>query len=179
MMQIFYYINQPCTPSFPIGLVKTESDFNVRSTETFVFWHLSCHLEVTEIGVFLAALCCLILRRPNLEVATRPFHKQVKILRQFQFHVTLGKVSLQLLLVVQILVDFVLTQSALLDLFIYFDASIFSKMTFPPLGNSDHVAFSVFIDSPPNSKQNVPFHCMTYEHSCADCRLCNMRHKIT
>ena len=31
---MFYYINQPCTPSFPIGLVKTESDFIVRSIET-------------------------------------------------------------------------------------------------------------------------------------------------
>ena len=178
-MQIFYYIIQPCTPSFPIGLVKTESDFNVRSTETFVFWHLSCHLEVTEIGVFLAALCCLILRRPNLEVATRPFHKQVKILRQFQFHVTLRKVSLQLLLVVQILV-ILYSHSLLFWIYLFILMLVFfSKMTFPPLGNSDHVAFSVFIDSPPNSKQNVPFHCMSYEHSCADCRLCNMRHKIT
>ena len=28
-----YYIGQPCTPSFHIGLVKSESDF-VRSVET-------------------------------------------------------------------------------------------------------------------------------------------------
>ena len=27
-------INQLCTPSFPIGLVKTKSDFIVRSVET-------------------------------------------------------------------------------------------------------------------------------------------------
>ena len=29
-----YYINQSCTPSFPIALVKTKSDFIVRSVET-------------------------------------------------------------------------------------------------------------------------------------------------
>ena len=34
MSQIFYYINQPHTPSFSIGLVKTKSDFIVRSVET-------------------------------------------------------------------------------------------------------------------------------------------------
>ena len=31
---MFYYINQPRNPSFPIGLVKTETDFIVRSVET-------------------------------------------------------------------------------------------------------------------------------------------------
>ena len=31
---MFYYINQLGTPSFPIGLVKTESDFIVRLGET-------------------------------------------------------------------------------------------------------------------------------------------------
>ena len=31
---MFYYIDQPRMPSFPIGLVKTESDFIVRSVET-------------------------------------------------------------------------------------------------------------------------------------------------
>ena len=30
---MFHYIHQPPTPSFPIGLVKTESDFIVRSVE--------------------------------------------------------------------------------------------------------------------------------------------------
>ena len=34
MRHMFYYIDQACTPSFPIGLVKTESDFIVRSVET-------------------------------------------------------------------------------------------------------------------------------------------------
>ena len=29
-----YYINQPCIPSFPIGLIKTESDFIIRPVET-------------------------------------------------------------------------------------------------------------------------------------------------
>ena len=31
---MFYYIDQTCTPSFSSGLVKTESDFIVRSLET-------------------------------------------------------------------------------------------------------------------------------------------------
>ena len=31
---MFYYTDQPSTPSFPIGLVKTESDFIARSVET-------------------------------------------------------------------------------------------------------------------------------------------------
>ena len=31
---MFYYINQTCTPSFPVGLVKTEFDFTVTSVET-------------------------------------------------------------------------------------------------------------------------------------------------
>ena len=67
---MFYYIDQPHTPSFPIGLVKTKSDF-VRSVETalgrwtlvvavisvdaypfFAFSDLTCHLEDTRIGVF-------------------------------------------------------------------------------------------------------------------------------
>ena len=65
------YINQSHTPSFPIGFVKTESDFIVRSVETglgrltlkvaaisvdaypFVaFSDLTCHLGDTGIGVF-------------------------------------------------------------------------------------------------------------------------------
>ena len=68
---MFYYINQPCTPSFPIGLVKTESDFIVRSVETglgrwmlvvavinvdaypfLAFPDLTCHLVDRGIGVF-------------------------------------------------------------------------------------------------------------------------------
>ena len=31
---MFYFIDKPCTPFFPIGLVKTESDFIVRLVET-------------------------------------------------------------------------------------------------------------------------------------------------
>ena len=66
-----FYIDQLCTPSFPIGLVKTKSDFIVGSIETglgkgtlvvavisvdaypfLAFSDLTCHLEDTEIGVF-------------------------------------------------------------------------------------------------------------------------------
>ena len=68
---MFYYIEQPHTPSFPNGLVKTESDFAVRSVETDLgIWKLvvavisvdaypflaisdlTCHLEEAGIGVF-------------------------------------------------------------------------------------------------------------------------------
>ena len=31
---MFYYIHQPRTPTFPIGLVKTESNFFVRPVDT-------------------------------------------------------------------------------------------------------------------------------------------------
>ena len=67
----FYYTDHPCIPSFPIGLVKTKSDFIVRSVETglarwtlvvtvisddaypfLAFSNLTCHPEDTEISVF-------------------------------------------------------------------------------------------------------------------------------
>ena len=32
--KMFYYINQLCTPSFSTELIKTESDFFVRSVQT-------------------------------------------------------------------------------------------------------------------------------------------------
>ena len=57
---------------------------------------------------------------------------------------------------------------ALLDLFISSDASICSTMAFPPLGNSDHVVVSVSIDFPINSKQDILFHHVAYDNSCAD-----------
>ena len=66
-----FYIDLLHTPSFPIGLVKTESGFIVRSVETglgrwkqvvavisvdaypfLAFSDLTCHLEDTEIGIF-------------------------------------------------------------------------------------------------------------------------------
>ena len=57
---------------------------------------------------------------------------------------------------------------ALLDLFIFSDASICSLMAFPTLGNSDHVVVSVSIDFPTNSQRNVPFHRIAYDYSRAD-----------
>ena len=57
---------------------------------------------------------------------------------------------------------------ALLDLFISSDAGICSAMAFPPLGNSDHVVFSVSIAFPSNLQQDAPFHCIAYGYSCAD-----------
>ena len=66
-----FYIDQRCTPSFPIGLVKTESGIIVGSVETglerwtrvlavdsvdaypfLAFSDLPCHLEDTGIDVF-------------------------------------------------------------------------------------------------------------------------------
>ena len=68
---MFYCIDQPPTPSFLIGLVKTKSDFIVRSVETglgrwtlvvalisvyayhfLAFSDLTCNFEDTRIGVF-------------------------------------------------------------------------------------------------------------------------------
>ena len=68
---MFCYIDQPRTPSFPNRLLKTESDFIVRSVKTdlgrgmlvvavisinaytfLAFSDLTCHLEDTETGVF-------------------------------------------------------------------------------------------------------------------------------
>ena len=73
----FYCINQPVTPSFCIGLAKTESGFIVRSVETglgkwmlvvamisvdaypfLAFSDLNCLLDDTRIGVF---WCCTVL----------------------------------------------------------------------------------------------------------------------
>ena len=71
MGEKFHYIDQPCTPSFPIGFVKTESDSIARSVETdlgkwmlvvavisvdaypfLAFPNLICHLDDTGTGVF-------------------------------------------------------------------------------------------------------------------------------
>ena len=68
---MFYYIDQFRTPSFPIWLVKTKSNFIVGSVEAslgkwmlvvtvisvdaypfLAFSDLTCHLEDTGIGVF-------------------------------------------------------------------------------------------------------------------------------
>ena len=57
---------------------------------------------------------------------------------------------------------------AILDLFLTSDASIYSAMAFPPLGNCDHVVFSVSIDFPSNSQRDAPFHRIAYDYSRAD-----------
>ena len=41
-------------------------------------------------------------------------------------------------------------------------------MAFAPLGSSDHVVVSVFIDFPTNSQQDAPFHRTAYDYSRAD-----------
>ena len=55
---------------------------------------------------------------------------------------------------------------ALLDFFLSSDASICSTKAFPPLGNSDHVVISGFIDFPSYSQQDAPFHRIAYDYSC-------------
>ena len=57
---------------------------------------------------------------------------------------------------------------ALLDLFISSDTRICSTIAFSPLTNSDRVVVSVSISFPVNSKQDTPFHCVSYDYSCAD-----------
>ena len=55
---------------------------SVHAYPFWVFSDLTYHLKDTEIGVFLVALCCLIVEIQNLEVtAKRLLHQQVKILR--------------------------------------------------------------------------------------------------
>ena len=56
---------------------------------------------------------------------------------------------------------------ALVNLFISSDASICSTKAFPLLGNSDHVAVSVSIDLPSNSKRDAPFHRIAFDYSLA------------
>ena len=58
--------------------------------------------------------------------------------------------------------------SALLELFLSFDASVYSTMSFPLLANLDHVIVSVSIDFLSNSQHDALFHCIAYDYSCAD-----------
>ena len=57
---------------------------------------------------------------------------------------------------------------ALLDLFLFSDASTCSTMDFLPLGNSDHVFVSVSIYLPTNSQRDAPFHRIAHDYSRAD-----------
>ena len=52
---MLYYIDQPHTPSFPIGLVKIESDVIVRSFETGLRrWMLVVAVISVDVYPFLA-----------------------------------------------------------------------------------------------------------------------------
>ena len=57
---------------------------------------------------------------------------------------------------------------ALLDLFVFSEASICSAITFPQLENSDHVAATISMDFPSNSKQDDPYHRIDYDYCRAD-----------
>ena len=65
---------------------------------------------------------------------------------------------------------------ALVDLFLFSDASICSTVAFPPLRNSDHVVVSVSIDVPSYSQQDALFHHIAYDYSCAD--WCGLHHHL-
>ena len=60
------------------------------------------------------------------------------------------------------------TDNSIISLFLSSDASICSTMAFPPLGNSDHVVVSVFIDLPSNSQQDALFYRIAYDNPHAD-----------
>ena len=64
--------------------------------------------------------------------------------------------------------DFDSHSRGLSDLFIPYDASICSTVTFPPLENSDRVVVSVSTDFPPDLKRAASFHCTAFDYSCAD-----------
>ena len=57
---------------------------------------------------------------------------------------------------------------AVLDLFFSSDASIFSAMAFPPLGDSDQVFISVSINFSSNSQRYATFHRIPYDYSRAN-----------
>ena len=57
---------------------------------------------------------------------------------------------------------------ALFDLFISYDANICSTIAFPPLGNSDHVVVSVYLDFTSHSQWDASFHHIFYGYSRAD-----------
>ena len=58
--------------------------------------------------------------------------------------------------------------SSLLDFFLSSDTSICSTKAFPQLGNSNHIAISVSIDFPANSKRDTLFHRIAYDYSRAN-----------
>ena len=64
--------------------------------------------------------------------------------------------------------DFDSHSPALLHVFISSNHRICSTVTFPPLGNSDHVVVSVFIDFRSVSGQDAPYRRIVYDYSCAD-----------
>ena len=112
---MFYYIDQSCTPSFPIGLVKTESEFIVRSVETDLGrWTLATAvINVNAYPIWLSQawpvtfriqeyVCCLISRRPNLEVATETSTSAGKTIGVLLVSYCTDSVFLQLYLVVWI-----------------------------------------------------------------------------
>ena len=58
--------------------------------------------------------------------------------------------------------------SAVLEFFLFFEASICFTMVVSPLGNSDHLVVSVSINFLSSSKRDALFHCIAYDYFCAD-----------
>ena len=112
---MFYYINQPRTPSFPIGLVTTESNFLVRSVETGL-GRLTLVVSVISVHVYpfcLSQTWPVTLRIKELVFSgcnlppdsnetklgsrtKRLLHQQVKIPVQFWCHIVHGSVPVEL-----------------------------------------------------------------------------------
>ena len=57
---------------------------------------------------------------------------------------------------------------ALLNLFLFSDTSVCSTMVFSPLGNSDHVVVSVYIDFPWYSQRDASSPLIAFDYPCAD-----------
>ena len=64
------------------------------------------------------------------------------------------------------------SQSVILTVLLFWnffsDASFYSSMASPPLGDFDHAVVSVSIDFSSYSQQDTPFHHIAYDYSCAD-----------
>ena len=87
---MFYYIDQPCTPSFPIGLVKTESNFFFRSVETGLGRWM---LVVPEISVDTYPFFGFL--RPDLRPDLSPWGYRNSCFLVALYHLIVGRLKLE------------------------------------------------------------------------------------
>ena len=123
-----------------------------RSTHLLIFLSLEILTSVIRTG--LPILVELI----DLVNSVIIFLSQMTLLRWLTF--LLGSQTIILIVLLFWIYFFLLT--------LVFDASICSTMAFLPLGNSDHVVASVFIDFPSNSQRDALFHRVAYDHFRSD-----------